>query len=122
MQILTTEAEIRAAIATMNPVARVAAQNLAGYLLENPATLQNQGECNRAFVASVAFAMQQAGWDTSNDRRVHEFFENHGEAVSNVSISIVCFAVDQAERRRKWGWLGKAGAFVAGAFLSSLFG
>lgn len=122
MQILTTEAEIRAAIATMNPVARIAAQNLANYLLENPITIQSEDGLHKAFLGSVGFAMQQAGWDTSDEKRVRDFFENHGEAISNVSISIVMFAFNQEEKRRKWGWLGKAGAFVAGALISSLFG
>ena len=122
MQILQNKAEIRAAIATMNPVARTAAQNLAAYLLDNPQTIQDHEALNDAYLGSCTFAMTQAGWELTADTRIQAFFENHGEAVSNVAISIVAYSVKQAERHRKWGWVGKAAAFAGGALLASLFG
>lgn len=122
MQLLRTEAEIRAAIAIMHPVARTAAQNLAAYLLENPAILKDEKAGNEAFLGSCAFAMSQAGWDLKDEKRVTEFLESQNEAITNVCISIVVFVVNEGQRRRKWGWLGKAGAFAAGALLTALFG
>ena len=42
MHLLENEDQIRAAIAVMNPVARVAAQSLANHLLDNPTLLDNE--------------------------------------------------------------------------------
>ena len=122
MYLLENENQIRAAIATMHPVARVAAQNLANHLLENPELLQDDEKCEKAFFGSCAFAMQQNGWDLHDRVKVDDFLENHGHAVSNVAVSIVRFAITQAEKKRKWGWLGKAAAFTGGVIVASLFG
>ena len=122
MQILENENQIRAAIAVMNPVARVAAQSLANHLLENPHVFRDDEQRERAYFGACAFAMQQAHWDLQDKTRVSQFFENHGEAVVNVAVSIVSLSALQAERRKKWGWIGKAAAFTGGILVASLFG
>jgi hypothetical protein len=122
MTLLTTEAEIRAAIAMLNPVARTAAQALAHHLLENRLKLRDDEALNKAYLEHIAFAMQQHGWDLKDKERVRKFFEDHGEAVSTLCISIVTFSINQAEHQRKWGWLGKAAAVGAGVLIGSFFG
>ncbi len=122
MHILESEDQIRAAIAMMNPVARVAAQSLANYLLDNPTVMGDADACNKAYYGACFFAMEQAGWNVEDQTRVTAFFENHGDAVANIAMSIVVFAVNQAENQRKWGWVGKAAAFVGGALVASFFG
>ncbi len=122
MYLLENEDQIRAAIAMMNPVARVAAQNLANHLLENPHIIRNDESCHKAFLGSCAFAMQQHGWDLHDRGKIDNFLEDHGHSISNVAISIFHFAIAQAERKRKWGWIGKAAAFTGGVIVASLFG
>ena len=122
MQLLQNKHEIKAAITLMHPVARIAAQSLAIYLLENPETINDEEARDNAFFEACAFAMQQEGWDIKNEVRVQSFFENHSEAIINVSMSIFIFTHNQAARRRKLGWMGKAAAFVAGVVVASFFG
>jgi hypothetical protein len=122
MQILENEDQIRAAIAVMHPVARVAAQSLANHLLENPHIFQDEELRERAYFGACSFAMQQAKWDLNDQSRLVQFFENHGESVANVAMSIVNLVVSQAQKRKKWGWLGKAAAFTGGLIVASLFG
>lgn len=122
MQILENEDQIRAAIAVMHPVARVAAQCLANHLLENPQILHNEVQLERAYYGACVFAMQQACWDLEDRSRLAHFFENNGESVANVAISIVNLVAIETERRKKWGWLGKAVAFTGGLIVASLFG
>lgn len=122
MQILDNEDQIRAAIAVMHPVARVAAQCLANHLLENPHIFADEEQRERAYFGACSFAMQQAHWDLNDQTRLSQFFENHGDSVANVAMSIVNLVEVQSERRRKWGWLGKAAAFTGGLIVASLFG
>ena len=122
MQILTKESEIKAAIAMLNPVARDAAQALASHILNNQDLLDNPDALNKAFVEHCLFAMGSHGWDLEDTDRIKRFSEEHGSAVMNLAISIVAFAINQAERKRRWGWLGKAAALTAGAIIGSLFG
>jgi hypothetical protein len=122
MQLLQNKNEIKAAITLMHPVARIAAKRLAIYLLENPEIINNGKALNNAFFEACAFAIEQEGWDIKDEARVQSFFENHSEAIINVSISIFIFTHNQAAKRRKWGWMGKAVAFVAGAAVASFFG
>lgn len=122
MELLTTAAEIRAAIATMNPVARMATQSLAAFFLDNPATVRDGDMMNRAMLQHCAMAMDHHGWSLDDKERIRKFFEDHGSAVENVTASIVVFSVRSQQRRQKWGWLGKAAAIGAGVILGSLFG
>jgi hypothetical protein len=121
MPLLENKSEIKAAIAIMHPVARSAAQGLANYLQENPETLKDDEARDKAYYGICFFAMEQAGWDMKDEKRMQDFFENHGQAVLNVAASIVVYAIKESEKQRKWGWLGKAAAFVVGAIVTSFF-
>ena len=122
MTLLTAEAEIRAAIAMLNPVARVAAQGLSHHLLANQELLHDEDAMRKSYMEHVAFAMRQHGWDLEDRDRIRKFFEDHGDAVANLALSIVTFSIHQAEYQRRWGWLGKAVAVGAGVVIGSLVG
>ena len=121
MQLLATEAEIRAAIAMLQPVARSAAHILANHLLKDPELLGDDDALEETYLDACHAAMDEAWWGADDPKRVADFLVNHGDAVFNLAISIVVCAGRKMHRQRLWGWLGRAGAFVAGAFLASLF-
>jgi hypothetical protein len=121
MQLLDSEAEIRAAIAMLQPVARTAAHIFASHLLKDPELLGDDGALEEAYLDACHSAMDEAWWGADDPKRVADFLENHGDAVFNLAISIVVCAGRKMFRRRLWGWLGTASAFAAGGFLASLF-
>lgn len=120
--LLTTAPEIKAAIATMNPIAREAAEMIASHLLQHPEILSKDDELQSAAARMTAMAMVRNGISLSDRARTNRFFEDHGVAIMNVALSIVTFVAKEQERKRKWGWLGKAAAVGAGVLLGSLFG
>jgi hypothetical protein len=122
MSLLTTEYEIKAAIAMMNPVANDACQMFTTWLLTNPSLLEDQAACNEACVEACIAAMQRHGWDPEDEARIKNFFDNHAQAVMNVGVSILVKIVNDAEARRKWGWVGTAAAAAAGIVIGSIFG
>jgi hypothetical protein len=122
MSLLSTQAEIRAAIAMMDNTARIAAQSLANYILENMETLGDEEALSNAYSGACVFAMEQDGWDMEDEERIEQFSKLHGNAVQVVALSIVQFVISQQKRKRKWGWVGKAAAFVGGVAVASFFG
>lgn len=121
--ILETRDAIQAAIATMNPIAKDAAQLLAHRLLENPGILEEQDSLGQEWLQACAYSYVRAGNDLETERdRFEAFLENHGSAVLNVAFSIALFIVKDAERKAKWGWLGKAAAVAAGVAIGAFFG
>ncbi|MCB9833580.1 MAG: hypothetical protein H6807_14010 [Planctomycetes bacterium] len=122
MHLLTTLPEIKAAVATMNPIARDAAQSFSSYLLNNPAVMQNPQAMQEAYLSHCGVALVRGGISLDDEERVERWMEDHSESVLNVGLSIVSYVVNENERRRKWGWLGKAAAIAAGVVLGSIFG
>lgn len=123
LTILQSRESIEAAIATMNPIAKEAAQQLAHRLLQNPSMVDDHDQLDEEWAQCCAIACARAGINPSSDkRRFENFIENHGQAVFNVAISIALMVVRDAEWQRKWGWVGKAAAVGVGVLLGSLFG
>jgi len=120
--LLETKKEIKAAIALMDSVSRSTAQNYAAMILENPAALDDEEQLSAAFWSSLLFAAKQANWDLDDEKKVEEFVKERADSISNVALSIVVFTFKQHEKKRKWGWLGKAAAFAGGAVIASFFG
>ena len=123
MHILRDRASINAAIATMHPAAREAAQLLALRLCENPAILQDEDVMRQEWLQAGAVSFARTGANSvDDDDRFADFMENHGTAFLNVGVSIALFVAADAERKRKWGWLGKAAAVAAGVAVGAFFG
>jgi len=124
--ILKSRASIEAAIATMNPIAKEAAELLAHRLLENPDLVQNQTLLEDEWYQACALSLMRSGIDPRVDElRTQLFMENHGSAVINIACSIAVFIVEDARRRQRWGWIGKAAgiaALAAGVAIGSFFG
>ncbi|MCA9287203.1 MAG: hypothetical protein KDA05_01380 [Phycisphaerales bacterium] len=121
--ILDDAPSIRAALATMNPMARTATQVLAQKLLEHPALLNDNEQIKKQALYACAAAFVDAGWDLERDeQRFASFIEDHGANVLDLAASIVlCMARDH-QRRKVWGNVGKVAALVGAAALGAFFG
>ena len=121
--ILTTLPEIRAAIATMNPIARSAAETFAGMLLNDRAIVHDEENLVEACEAAMAHAYTQVHRvdDFDSCQRFAVFLESNSEAIWTVGLSIAAL-VAKGEWKQKWGWLGTAAAVGVGAILGSIFG
>jgi hypothetical protein len=119
LTILDSEASIKAAIATMHPIAKDAAQIMANNLLESPGKQMDADAIQKEWMQCCVFAAARGGINpNANKDKFDAFMENHGHSVLNVSMSIVAYS----NKQKKWGWLKKA-AVVGGAFLlGSFFG
>lgn len=119
LTVLDSEASIKAAIATMHPIAKDAAQIMASNLLESPEKQSDPDSIHKEWVQCCVFAAARGGINPNvNKEKFESFLENHGQSVMNVSMSIVAFT----NKQKKWGWIKKA-AMVGGAFLlGSFFG
>jgi hypothetical protein len=123
LTILESREGIQAAIVTMNPVAREAAQLLAHRLLESPDLFNDREKLGEEWVQACAISCIRSGIDPRKDQtRIMAFFDSHGSAVLNVAFSIALFIIKDTERQRKWGWLGQAAAVSAGVVIGSFFG
>ncbi len=123
LTILQSREAIEAAIATMNPIAKEAAQLLAHRLLENPDIIDDQETLGEEWIQACAISCARAGINPHTSlARFESFLENHGSAVLNVAFSIAVFIMRDAERQQKWGWVGKAAAVAVGVALGSFFG
>ena len=120
MNIMTSKASIEAAISTMHPVAAEAAKLLAHRMLESPKIMQSESTLRDEWIHSCAVSATRAGMG-EDDTWFESFMENHGKGVANVAISIVVFLEQEAERKRKWGWIGTAAAALGGAALGIFF-
>ena len=121
--LLDDAASIRAALATMNPAARSATQDLSGKILRCPELLQDPEELQRQTILSLACAFTRAGYDLEDDRqRFTRFLEDHASNVLDLAVSIIyCVAKDQ-QRRERWGKVGKVAALVGAVALGAFFG
>lgn len=122
MHILENDDQIKAAIATMHPVARVAAQNLAHYFTQNPDDLEDDEKRHRAFFGSCQFAMQQADWDMQDHSRIERFLEDHTDSVVNVAISIVKHGSDSSSSEDEDGCFVVLIGIVIGIIVATLGG
>jgi len=121
--ILEDGAAIRAALATMNPIARESTQLLAHRLIEEPSLVENEYRLGNEWGQACAISLARSGVDLERDSdKVERFIENHGEAVLSIALSIVMFLAREQERQRKWGWVGKAAAVAVGVGLGVFFG
>jgi len=120
LTILDDRASIKAAIATMHPVASEAAQLLAHRLFENPNILSSDEQLGNELLQACAISARRAGIQDAST--FEAFFQNHGQSVLNVAASIVVYTIKSERRRRIWGWVGKAGAVAAGIAIGSFFG
>jgi len=114
---------IKAALATMNPIARIATQHLAQKILEQPTLLEDNEEIKEQALYSCAAAFVHAGYDLETDQQQFaSFLENHGANVLDLAVSIVLCIAKDIQRRRKWGTFGKAAALIGAAALGAFFG
>lgn len=121
--ILQSLPEIRAAVSTMNPVARLAAQTFGGILIENPALGEDMEKvreaCQRAIVH--AFTQSYNVDDPSFPEAFMNFVNDHAPAIWDVGVSIALYAAKEQQRKQTWGWLGTAAAVGVGAILGAIF-
>ena len=123
LHILQDRASIRAAIATMHPVARDATQLLAHRIFENPAVIQDDSKLREEWLQSCAISFARAGKNpAAHQDEFAAFLENHGSAVLNVGVSIVVYSTKSAQRKRWLGWVGKAAAVGGGIAIGAFFG
>ena len=126
MQILENDDQIKAAIATMNPVARAAAQNLAHHFTHNSNDFEDDVKRQRAFFGSCQFAMQQAGWDMQDQTRIGRFLEDHSDAIVNVAVSILKNNATKADQTKssedEAGCFGVVIGIIVGIILAGLGG
>ena len=119
LTILDDKASVKAAIATMHPVAKDAAQMLSNNMLDNPAIMSDDKTVEQEWKQCIAFAASRAGMNPEvNAEKFDDFVENHGQSVLNVAVSIVHLT----EKEKKWGWVKKAAAVGVGVVIGSLFG
>jgi hypothetical protein len=114
---------IKAALATMNPVARNATQLLAGEIMANPSLLEDGDSLVMIASAACASAFSRAGFDPSADEeRFERFLEDHAENVLDLAVSVVLCAAKDEKRRQMWGNFGKVAAVLGAAALGAFFG
>ena len=118
----TTVAEIRDALASMNPAAREATELFATALLRNPETCQNEEGLDALCLQSCEQAIAEHGTNLEDRDAVHAFLEEHGLTVLRTAIAIVKYAAEQERTRRSsGGWRGKESALADASVLADLF-
>lgn len=122
LQLLETRDSVLVALATMNPVAREAAQLFAHRLFENPSLLEDKdafcGECSIACAA----ALERNGVDVrANPEAFRGFIAECGGSVLNVGTSIVHVTYRDHQRKEAWGKVGKVAAAAVGVALGVWF-
>lgn len=123
LHILEDRASIRAAIATMHPVARDAAQLLAHRIFENPVVVHDDSKLQEEWAQACAISFARAGKNPAVFQdEFATFVENHGSAVMNVGVSIVVHLTKSSQRKRWLGWIGKAAAVGGGIAIGAFFG
>jgi len=81
--------------------------------------LEDESGLKEAFAQQCLLSFMSHGWDPDDEGHRKRFLEEHSKAVMSLAISIVAFSMLQAERKRKWGWLGKAAALAGNLILST---
>ncbi len=121
--ILEDAPSIKAALATMNPTARMATQVLAHKILEQPSLLQDNEGIKKQALYACAAAFTNAGYDLERDEaRFGIFLEDHGANVIDLAVSIVLCMANDAKKRKMWGNVGKVAALVGAAAMGAFFG
>jgi hypothetical protein len=121
--LLDDSTTIKAALATMNPIARDATQLLAREIIDNPTLLNENNALARTAMIACASAFARAGYDLSaHEERFERFIENHAANVMDLAVSVVLCAAKDAKRRQMWGSFGKVAALVGAAALGAFFG
>lgn len=120
LTILEKKASIEAAIATMNPIAKEAAQLLSHRIFENPQLIENPEEMWSELLHACAFSARRGG--IADEKEFSEFLDNHSQSVLNVAVSIVLYTIKAHKKKKKWGVIGKVAALATGAAIASFFG
>jgi hypothetical protein len=124
--ILDDAASIKAALATMNPVAREATQLLVHRIAQEPTLLQEQDKLRAEALQSCTLSFLRAGNNLKDNREKFErFLDDHGANVLDLAVSVILFTLKDARWRQVKGVLGKVAAgvgIVGAAALGAFFG
>lgn len=121
--LLDDAASIKAALATMHPMARTATQVLVHEIARAPQLLDDgEGIKKKAFEACAA-AFLSSGHDLTADRaKFIEFLEHHGANVLDLAVSIIICVARSEQKQRRWGVAAKVASLVGAAALGAFFG
>lgn len=105
---LTTKAEISAAIEMMHPVAVQAAGMLAEAIMADPSLSEerNYPRLERIVNSACSLACQNAGLDAI-DPDIDLFIASQGAAVFKLAIAVAVYTVNQQQKPKWLGALGK---------------
>lgn len=122
--LLTTPAEIKGALATMDPLARLAAQKLTEILLADPTIFQDEDRIEEAQKNGMSRACEQTyGVMTPDSLEAFVFLcMYHRQAILTVGASVAVYVIEEEQRKNNRGWLGTAAAVGVGILLGSIFG
>lgn len=114
---------IKAAIATMNPVARNATQLIAKVFTAQPELLQDGEAMKRVTFDACLQAFADAGRNPMTDQELfRKFLDEHAQNALNLAVSMVLFVNRQQKSKQMWGVIGKVAALAGAAALGAFFG
>jgi hypothetical protein len=124
--LLDDPASVKAALATMNPTAREATQLLVHRIIERPILLDQREEMQTEALQACAISFLRSGRNIQeNQPEWAAFLENHGANVIDIAVSVVLCLERDAQRRKRWGLVGKIAAgvgMIGAAALGAYFG
>lgn len=105
MSVIRTDAQIRTALAAMDPVARSAAREFAALILDGSRPvemlLKNPRLQRELFTQACWNAFSDDGGDTTDGEAFQEFVQEYGEEISRVACSAVCNAIEKDARSQR---------------------
>ena len=122
MQIIKDLNSLQAEIGRMHPTHAEASQLLASRLLERTEALTSPEMFREELMRSTMMVAMANGIDPEEDTAAFfQWLGSDADRIAVVGYSAARLVIEEHERQKKWLWLGKAAAIVAGAALGALF-
>ena len=121
--ILEDSRSVKAALATMNPRARLATQLLATQIVEDITLLDTDEDLKQLALRCCAVAFVEAGGDLDTQAdKFMSFLDDHAANVLDIAVSVVLCMAKDARKKQTWGAIGKAAAAIGLVGLGAFFG
>jgi len=123
-ELLETEAEIKAVLLLMNPIAREASKALSTKLLELDdleTAMRDKEWCFQQMRSACVYALSMSGFQT-DEVTVDEFMSEQLETIGVVGFSIAIFLKKKQKLKEAWGIAGTIVAGIVGLGLGIFFG